>query len=153
MNPQPLTGRVTRTWRTCVRSYTFTISTYVQLNSYSGRHKCPHGYGCMEFAWADGPAWLHGICMGRWACMAAWGLHGQVGLHGCIRFAWAAGPAWLHGGCMGRWACMIAWSHTYTTYSTSFHVRTELRTFTFTELVQVPVTLAGMHAHHAACIF
>ena len=42
---------------------------------------------------------------------------------------------------MGRWACMIAWSHTYTTYSTSFHVRTELRTFTFTELVQVPVTL------------
>ena len=54
------------------------ISTYVQLNSYSGRH------------WTLVPAWLHGVCMGRWACMAAWGLLGQMGLHGCLEV------------CMGR---------------------------------------------------
>ena len=53
--------------------------------------------------------WLHGVCMGRWACMAAWDLHGQVGLHGCMGFAWAGGPAWLHKVCMGSWTCMAAW--------------------------------------------
>ena len=53
-------------------------------------------------AWGlHGQMGLHGVCMGRWTCMAAWGLHGQMGLHGCLEVAWADGPTWLPGVCMG----------------------------------------------------
>ena len=86
-------------------------------------------HGCMGFAWADEPAWLHGVCMGRWACMAAWGLHGQMDMHGYMGFAWADGPTWLHG--VTRTPRTVLRS-TYVLYS---------RTFTFTVLIQVHVTL------------
>ena len=65
-------GRVTRTWRSCVRSYTFKISTYVQLNSYSGRHAEWETRGAARslLLWHSGSAIcmstrLHGACMGR----------------------------------------------------------------------------------------
>ena len=119
--------RVTWTWRSGVRSRTFTnkyvrtaelvqwetLDTSARMAAWGLRGQMGL-HGCMGFAWADGPAWLPGGLHGQMglhgSLEVAWtdgphgcmGLHGQMRPHGCMGLAWADGPAWLHGVCMGR---------------------------------------------------